>query len=1068
LGTLTLTGVAVSGNRTGDGDGDHGGDGGGIFSTSTLTIINSTISGNQTGAGTGPGSDGGGGGGINSVGTLTVTNSTISGNQTGAGSGGGHGGIGGGILVIGGGSTMTLTGNTITGNSTGGAGGFGGGIHRASATVTIKNTIVGGNTAPTGPDISGAVNSEGFNLIQSTSGATITETMNAGTNITGQNPQLFPLADNGGPTKTHALQCTSPAIDKGKAFTLTTDQRGGVRPFDLADAIYPNAAGGDGSDIGAYETQTGGGCQPVAVPPNPQPSTNEDTQVTITLKGTYSQNFPLTFIITQQPAHGSSLTPAGTTCAFTTFTECTATVSYTPSLNFNGLDSFKFKVSAGGLDSDEADVNVTVIPVNDPPVANGDALTSIAEDSGVRTIPFADLLANDSPGPADEAGQTLTVISVSNPVGGTVSILATNVLFTPTANYFGPASFQYKIRDNGTTNGAPDPKDSVLAATVTFTIDPVADTPSVTNATTLEDTQTTSGLVITRNPADGAEVTHFKITGITGGTLFQNNGTTPINNGDFITFAQGNAGLKFTPTPDSNANGGFQVQASLNNTDAGLGGGLATATITVIPVNDAPSFTKGADQTVNEDAGAQTVAGWATSLSVGPANEAGQTLTFLVTGNTNPGLFSAGPDISPTGTLTYTPATNINGSALITIVLKDSGGTANGGVDTSAPQTFTITVNSVNDAPSFTKGADQIVNEDAGAQSVANWATNISAGPADESGQTLTFLVTGNTNPGLFSAGPAVSPTGTLTYTPAPDANGSASITIVLKDNGGTANGGQDTSAPQTFTITVNAVNDAPVNHVPGAQNIPLNALFVFSVGTGNAISISDVDAGSDPVQVTLKATDGTITLNGTTGLSFTVGDGTDDPLMTFTGSIANINAALEGMKNLAFGSGVITITTNDLGHNGIGGPLSDTDTIQVTVIDNLAPQLLTIPGTDRAIAFDSVTFVVDPFSLVGSNNFTADHRTHITLFALHAQLRPGETASAITAEADVDGTVVPLIVESVMTVPNFDWLTQLVVKFPDGFSTGGGGPHDAKIRIRLRGQNSNQAVIIIVPAPRP
>ena len=69
-----------------------------------------------------------------------------------------------------------------------------------------------------------------------------------------------------------------------------------------------------------------------------------------------------------------------------------------------------------------------------------------------------------------------------------------------------------------------------------------------TNATTNEDTQTTSGLVISRNVADGAEVTHFKITGITNGTLFQTNGTTPIVNNDFITFAQGNAGLKFTPT----------------------------------------------------------------------------------------------------------------------------------------------------------------------------------------------------------------------------------------------------------------------------------------------------------------------------------------------------------------------------------------------------------------------------------------------------------------------------------------------------------------------------------------
>jgi hypothetical protein len=153
---------------------------------------------------------------------------------------------------------------------------------------------------------------------------------------------------------------------------------------------------------------------------------------------------------------------------------------------------------------------------------------------------------------------------------------------------------------------------------------------------------------------------------------------------------------------------------------------------------------------VNEDAAAQTVPNWATAISTGPADESGQTVTFNITNNTNAALFSAGPAVSPTGTLTYTPAANANGSATITINLQDNGGTANGGVDTSASQTFTITVNSLNDVPSFTKGADQTLNEDAGAQSVPNWATAISAGPADESGQTLTFQVTNNTNAALF------------------------------------------------------------------------------------------------------------------------------------------------------------------------------------------------------------------------------------------------------------------------------------------------------------------------------
>ena len=87
--------------------------------------------------------------------------------------------------------------------------------------------------------------------------------------------------------------------------------------------------------------------------------------------------------------------------------------------------------------------------------------------------------------------------------------------------------------------------------------------------------------------------------------------------------------------------------------------------------------------------------------------------------------------------------------------LKDDGGTANGGIDTSGPQTFTIAVTAVNDAPSFTKGIDQTIIEDAGAQTVSGWATGMSRGPADEAGQALTFLVTTN-NDGLFSSLPAV------------------------------------------------------------------------------------------------------------------------------------------------------------------------------------------------------------------------------------------------------------------------------------------------------------------------
>jgi len=297
--------------------------------------------------------------------------------------------------------------------------------------------------------------------------------------------------------------------------------------------------------------------------------------------------------------------------------------------------------------------------------------------------------------------------------------------------------------------------------------------------------------------------------------------TAPAN-GTLVLNADGS--FTYTPNPDFNGTDTFTYHANDGLSDSNA----ATVSITVDAVNDVPSFTVGPDETVLEGAGAQTVNPWATGISPGPADESGQTVSFNVTGNTDPALFSAGPAVSAAGVLTYTPAADASGSATITLTLADDGGTANGGVDTSAPQSFAITVNNINDEPSFTVGPDQTVNEGAGPQTVNPWATGISAG-SNESGQTLTFNITGNTNPSLFSGGPSISPTGVLTYTPAADANGTATITLTLSDDGGVANGGDDTSDPQSFTITVNAVNDAPtfnagpnqsVNEDSGAQSV--------------------------------------------------------------------------------------------------------------------------------------------------------------------------------------------------------------------------------------------------------
>src|SRR5262249_8873552 len=124
--------------------------------------------------------------------------------------------------------------------------------------------------------------------------------------------------------------------------------------------------------------------------------------------------------------------------------------------------------------------------------------------------------------------------------------------FTPAANMFSPgSSFSFNVEAALSATGT----GLSPATSATITVDPVADTPSVTSATTLVNTQTTSGLVITRNAVDGAEITHFKITNLTNGTLFKNNGTTQISNNNFITSAEANAGLRFTPASNLSSPG---------------------------------------------------------------------------------------------------------------------------------------------------------------------------------------------------------------------------------------------------------------------------------------------------------------------------------------------------------------------------------------------------------------------------------------------------------------------------------------------------------------------------------
>lgn len=118
---------------------------------------------------------------------------------------------------------------------------------------------------------------------------------------------------------------------------------------------------------------------------------------------------------------------------------------------------------------------------------------------------------------------------------------------------------------------------------------------------------------------------------------------------------------------------------------------------------------------------------------------------------------------------------------------------------------------------------------------------------------------------------------------------------------------------------------------------------------------------------------------------------------------------------------------------------------------------LLTEDNSNRALALDSITWVRDPFSLTGPYNFSQDQRTRVMLLAANIELMPGDTTAIVTSQArDSQGSIYPLSVEYIGKVAQFEWITQVIVKLPDGLTV----PLDLSISINVRGSESNKALI--------
>jgi hypothetical protein len=853
-------------------------------------------------------------------------------------------------------------------------------------------------------------------------------------------------AVNDPPAFSGAASNTSQTIDEGTGLaaleatdvdgdTLTFERTGGSLPQGITlnnGGTFSGTAGGrsagnytanvevsdgnggsDATDLATTVNQVDVSPEAAADPV----STDEDTPKTLTLSATDEDSDNLTFS-TSSPGHGSLGTVSAPNCSTTAGTaSCTATVEYTPDADYYGPDSFTYKANDGNSDSNQATVDITVNAVNDAPAANDDTKTT--PENTPLDFPASDLFANDTKGATNEDGQTLSVTEVKNAQHGTVSLdNSAQITFTPEADYNGPASFEYTVRDDGQSNGVDDFKSDT--GTVDVSVSPVNSKPTASATPSgLDIDEDAAAQTITLSGSDaetGAANLLFTITEAPAHGVLKKD-TTVLTNGD--TFVGNPTDVTYKPDADYNGSDPFSFKVTDRgdpdncgapgpSCDAAKDSDTQTVPITVNPVNDAPSFDLGSDQTVVNTAGAQTVLGFATSISSGPPDESGQTLTFALTNDDN-SLFSVQPDIDEaTGDLTYTPDPSASGTATVTVELKDDGGTATSGQDTTT-KTFKITVKLPNSPPA---AAGQSVSTD---EDVAKTIT-LSADDPDGDAVTSFSISDGPAHGSLGSIGSincdSQTPnhcTADVSYTGNTDYNGPDQFKFTASD-------AQATGAAATVDITVNSVNDSPV-----LANVEGGALAYTENDAPKAITsaltVSDADnpnltGAKIAITANYQSSQDVLAFTNQNGISGSWDAATGTLTLTGQASLADYQAALRSVtykntsENPSTAVRTVSFTADDGGAQNHASN-SQTRQISVTAVND-APSLAGIEGT----AVDYVESVNSPPSESQlTNSLTASDVDNANLSGATVQLttacQSGEDVLTFTNQNGITGSYV-------------------------------------------------------------
>ena len=597
-------------------------------------------------------------------------------------------------------------------------------------------------------------------------------------------------------------------------------------------------------------------------------------------------------------------------------------ITYTPSVNFNGPDSFTYQVSdSQDGTSNIATVSINVESVNDAPVMVNDIQT-INEDVAI----LIDILANDTDVDTDDKVSTISIDT--QPSNGRVTIVDDKVRYEPTSDFNGTDNFTYHAQDSTGTIGN--------TATVTINITGENDLPFAVNdsANTDEDTPVTIDVLVNDSDVDGEDdidrATVSMMSAPAKGSL-----SIDSDNG------------AITYTPNANINGEDSFTYVVKDTDDGTSN-EATVNITINPINDAPVANNDIVSNVVEDitypinvlGNDSDIENSINSATVSIASAPGQ------------GTVSVDP---ATGVISYTPGTNYFGNDSFTYSVSDNeGGSSN-------PATVTITVSNVNDAPTIDSSAISTVEED------ALYEYQVAASDIDN-GDSLT-INSSTPLPSWLILSDNGDGSANLVGTPDNDAVGEYDINLTVTDGSGA-------SDTQAFTLTVINVNDVPIINSSVISTVEEDTLYEYQVAAsdidnGDSLTISS----STPLPSWLILSDngdGSASLMGTPDnnavgeydINLTVTDDSSaSDSQAFTLTVINVNDAPIAENDNATATEdtqlVFTVLNNDSDPDGDTLTIATVSANNGTVTVNSADQSLNYSPNANFNGSDTINYTI-------------------------------------------------------------------------------------------------------------